>query len=53
MVPTSFIPWATDAATPSRLPPQTPVSFCFFTTAAAVLDSTMAARAASMDSGEA
>ena len=53
IVPTSLMPCAAEAARPSRLPPQTPVSFCFLTTASAALDSTTAAWAASIASGEA
>ena len=51
MVPTSLMPWAAEAARPSRFPPQIPVSFCFLTTASAALDSATARWAASIVSG--
>ena len=51
MVPTSLIPWAAEGARPSIFPPQIPVSFCFFTTPSAVLESGMATFAASITSG--
>ena len=51
MVPTSLIPWAAEGASPRRFPPQVPVSFCFLTTARAVLDSDTARWAASRASG--
>lgn len=46
-------PCAADGARPSRLPPQTPVSFCFLTTPSAALDSATATWAAAIVSGEA